>query len=331
MIPELSGDFIQWLRGFYYTAQTGSMTEAAVLMNRNQSAITHQIKCLEKELQADLFAGSKGKRILTPEGKRLFRQAVKIFDIVTELKGGANQPETSLGGGITVAAPYTCAEFYLPSQAALFSAQHPEIRFNIHARSRMEDMLADVRTGRADFAILRMDSSSDDSAGKNTRNHSQFVSTPTQSVRAADLSGLRAEPLFTSGLTLISPDNGPLAVTRPPTPEILAGLPFVRHADLDFMDQAAMDLLIEYGINLDTAHWVSHCGPLKRCVANGLGVAIVESFACRPEDSSELCAVSLDHLLPPRHFGAIMPKNADLPVHVQVFLRFLLNNSPTSH
>ena len=30
MLPEFSGDFIQWLRGFYYTATCGSMTAAEV-------------------------------------------------------------------------------------------------------------------------------------------------------------------------------------------------------------------------------------------------------------------------------------------------------------
>lgn len=33
MIEELSGDFFQILRGFYYTAQTGSIRKAAQLMN----------------------------------------------------------------------------------------------------------------------------------------------------------------------------------------------------------------------------------------------------------------------------------------------------------
>ena len=29
MIEELNGDFIQWLRGFYYIAKTGSLRRAA--------------------------------------------------------------------------------------------------------------------------------------------------------------------------------------------------------------------------------------------------------------------------------------------------------------
>ncbi|MBW1913143.1 MAG: LysR family transcriptional regulator, partial [Deltaproteobacteria bacterium] len=49
MIEEMGGDFLQWLRGFYYVAKRGSMTLAALEMGRNQPTISHQIKCLENE------------------------------------------------------------------------------------------------------------------------------------------------------------------------------------------------------------------------------------------------------------------------------------------
>jgi len=47
MIDEFSGDFLQWLRGFYYVAKTGSVSLAALEMGRNQPAISHQIKSNE--------------------------------------------------------------------------------------------------------------------------------------------------------------------------------------------------------------------------------------------------------------------------------------------
>lgn len=55
VIEELSGDFFQQLRGFYYTAQTGSMRKAAQLMNRNPSTISWQIRQLEQALGTVLF------------------------------------------------------------------------------------------------------------------------------------------------------------------------------------------------------------------------------------------------------------------------------------
>ena len=46
MIEEFNGDFLQWIRGFYYVARTGSITRAARKMNRSQSSVSYQIQCL---------------------------------------------------------------------------------------------------------------------------------------------------------------------------------------------------------------------------------------------------------------------------------------------
>ena len=37
MLDELSGDFIQWLRGFYYVATTGSVRKVSWLVNQDQN------------------------------------------------------------------------------------------------------------------------------------------------------------------------------------------------------------------------------------------------------------------------------------------------------
>lgn len=49
MIEEMSGDFLQWLRGFYFVAINNSFSHAALEMGRNQPTISHQVKCLEKQ------------------------------------------------------------------------------------------------------------------------------------------------------------------------------------------------------------------------------------------------------------------------------------------
>ncbi len=60
MIPEFNGDYIQWLRGFYYTVELGSMVKAITVMNRNQSAISYQIQSLENLYGVSLFSNIKG-------------------------------------------------------------------------------------------------------------------------------------------------------------------------------------------------------------------------------------------------------------------------------
>jgi LysR family transcriptional regulator, cyn operon transcriptional activator len=67
MIDQIGGDTLQWLRGFYFVAKTGSVTQAAFEMGRKQRAISHQIKCVEEEFGVLLFDRSPGGMGLTPE------------------------------------------------------------------------------------------------------------------------------------------------------------------------------------------------------------------------------------------------------------------------
>ena len=79
MIEELNGDFLQWLRGFYYVAQTGSIRRAAQMMNRNPSTISYQLRSLEEELNTVLFDRYKKSLRITPEGKKLFEWTCLLY------------------------------------------------------------------------------------------------------------------------------------------------------------------------------------------------------------------------------------------------------------
>jgi len=41
---------LQWLRGFYFVAEKGTLHQASIAMGREKATISRQIKCLEKEL-----------------------------------------------------------------------------------------------------------------------------------------------------------------------------------------------------------------------------------------------------------------------------------------
>ena len=82
MIEQIGGDFLQWLRGFYFVARRQSVTRASLEMRRNQSTISHQIKCLENEFGVTLFDRSRGKMDLTPEGKTFLDKAISVFEII---------------------------------------------------------------------------------------------------------------------------------------------------------------------------------------------------------------------------------------------------------
>lgn len=297
MIPEFSGDFIQWLRGFYFTAKTGSMTEAAELMNRNQPAITHQIKCLEDELGVKLFSGSKGKRVLTNEGKHLMATATRIFGLVSEMRENIGQVTEALNGQITIASFYTIMHYYLPDKIAAFCQSHPNIDICVTGSSQKESIFEKVYSRQYDFGLINIENAS-----------AEF----------------EVDHLFSSDVVLISPKTGPWAVTTFPSLELLAQLPFISHPDNSSLEPYLQHQFARLGLTLRSKHMVSHCGALKEYVVRGMGVAAMDRFVCQPEDYQRLNIVSMESLFPKRSFGILKRRDMYQSAHVDALLKYLL-------
>lgn len=77
MIEELNGDFLQWLRGFYYVSQTGSIRRAAQMMNRNPSTISYQIDPRHHALDGHAVGDVHPPRPRLPEALRAVVAAVR--------------------------------------------------------------------------------------------------------------------------------------------------------------------------------------------------------------------------------------------------------------
>ncbi|EIQ01157.1 transcriptional regulator [Opitutaceae bacterium TAV1] len=67
------------LLAFYTLAQVNSFTEAGRLLGRTQSAISHAILGLERELGTRLFRRHRIRSTLTEAGEQLLAHAVRIL------------------------------------------------------------------------------------------------------------------------------------------------------------------------------------------------------------------------------------------------------------
>ncbi len=76
---------LQQLRGFYYTVQAKSLTQAAKRMRLSQSAISLQIKSLEEDLKCNLMTRSRKGIELTVHGKALFGIIAPIIERLENL------------------------------------------------------------------------------------------------------------------------------------------------------------------------------------------------------------------------------------------------------
>ena len=157
MIEQMSGEFFQWLRGFYFVAECGSVTKAAAVMGREQPTVTHQIKCLEKEFGVTLFDRSSGSMKLTPEGRMLLEKSISLFEVVRGIKSEFLGEQMEFDGNIVIAASYTVIDTLLPSYVEKFRNAHPRVKFHMQG-GFLESVLEKVESAEADFGISYVES-----------------------------------------------------------------------------------------------------------------------------------------------------------------------------
>lgn len=130
MIPELSGDFLQWLRGFYYIAKSGSVRKAAEILDKTPSTVSYQLKCLENDLGTVLFDRYKKSLIITGDGKRLLDWAITIFETLQGMRSSAGTSDEHLQGKIVLGASLPVAVLAAPA-ITRFLADNPDVHVRV--------------------------------------------------------------------------------------------------------------------------------------------------------------------------------------------------------
>ena len=301
MISEFNGDFLQWLRGFYYTAQTGSMSAATHIMNRNQSALTHQIKSLEEELGVKIFRGTKSNRELTEEGRYLLARTVQIFEIINEVKENIGKVPDDLEGEISIVAMFSALQAFLPDLVASFSQQYPKVRIFLYGEGQRDPFFERLISRKVDLGIISSSAVPDD---------------------------LLFEPLFNAGVVLVTPKTGPYAISAQPCLEQIVQLPFIAHPDRSTLGMFLEQQFGRYGLTLRVTHMVGHQEALKECVAKGMGISILDDFVCPPEHNEQLNVISLSSFFKPRLYGLLRRRDLFMAAHLKAFVALLRQHSP---
>ncbi len=290
MIEELSGDFFQQLRGFYYTAQTGGLRKAAHFMNRNPSTISWQIRQLEQELGVVLFDRYKKSLRITPEGERLLAWTISTFELLRGMKSDVSSPSGVLRGTVSVSSnlPFSA---HVVGVVSAFRKAHPEVRIKIR-RALTYEVVDDVASSRVDFGLTGM---------------------------TAESSNCELEELFTSRPLLVVPAGNEFRLPERPTPDDLGRLPFISFLAENmeergdpYFDTSLRSLPRPLNIVLS----VNNYHLMLRYVKQGLGVAVMDEMCLSASAYGaawdDVVAYPLDHVLPVVRCGILMRRHKRL-------------------
>ncbi len=295
MIPEIGGDFMKWLRGFFFVAKTGSLAQAALEMERTQATISHQIRCLERQFGTLLFDRSGDLLKLTPEGEALLEQAVSIFESVKTMHSEVVERQVRPTGTVRVAATHAVVHNYLPSSILSIREKHPEVDLFVEGGG-LEMILTRVESSEADFGLLNL------------------TEVPK---------GFTYRPLFRTSPKLIAPANNPFGLSDRPPLEALEGVPFIFFPQTSTMARYIAGCFESQGMLPNVVLVLNNFNSVRHYVSLGMGVSIVDAFTLEDREHESLDVFDLAPPFEPREYGFLFRRKTRLTPAAKAFLQVI--------
>jgi LysR family transcriptional regulator for metE and metH len=144
---------VRHLRLVRAIAREGSVTRAATKLHLSQSAVSHQLVDLERDLGARLFDRVGKKLVVTPCGTKLIAGAERLLGDLATLQRELSDLQTDARIPLRVATSCYTSYHWLPKTLVRFAAAHPRIDLDIvlEATRRAEQALA---ADEIDLAIV---------------------------------------------------------------------------------------------------------------------------------------------------------------------------------
>ncbi|MET7285437.1 LysR family transcriptional regulator [Streptomyces sp. NPDC005573] len=240
---------LQQMRYVLAVADTANFTRAAERCHVVQSALSHQVARLEKELGARLFERTSRRVRLTKAGEAFMPAARQALEAAERARAEVAAATGEIRGRLTVGSIPTVAAVDLPAVLRDFHSSYPQVQIVLRAGSS-ERLVEQVRDGELDAAFLGVQPGYRPQGVRNR----EFAESPHVAVLAL-------------GHHLADEDEVDL--------RLLAGEVFVDFAEGSAARAQSDQAFASAGLRRDVAFEVSGVELMVRMVRNGLGIALL--------------------------------------------------------
>lgn len=148
---------LQQLRYVVAVAEEQSFTRAAARTHVVQSALSHQIKALERELGVQLFARTSRRVELTEAGHAFVAGARATLDAADRTIAEAVAATGQMRGSLSVGAIPTVTRLDLTAVLGRFHRTYPQVSIRMSVGGSL-DFIERIRAGSLDAAVLGLSS-----------------------------------------------------------------------------------------------------------------------------------------------------------------------------
>ncbi|MEJ1197385.1 MULTISPECIES: LysR family transcriptional regulator [unclassified Streptomyces] len=138
---------------FLTVVEEASFTRAAETLHVTQSALSHQIKALERSVGGALLERMPRGVRLTPMGRAFRPHAELAVRSAAQARRAARAAAGVEGGELHIAAVHSVAVGILPDVFARWRAAHPGVLLHLHEYATTEALEEEVERGTADLAV----------------------------------------------------------------------------------------------------------------------------------------------------------------------------------
>jgi LysR family transcriptional regulator, transcriptional activator of the cysJI operon len=287
---------IESLKVFCDLAETESFTKAAQINRVTQSAVSQQMRSLEKQFTSILIERSKKKFRLTREGQVLYEYSKQMIQTFESLHSKLQEIKDVISGTIRVATIYSIGLHDLPPYIKKFLKNYPTVNVQVEYR-RSNQVYEDVLSNVVDLGL---------------------VAYPARD------SKLEVVPLRKDKLVLICHPQHPFAKAKAVSLSAISGQKFIGFQP-DIPTRKAIDkILKDRAIQVQHVMEFDNIETVKRAVEIDAGISIVPQGTILQEVSKQtLVQVEMEDAEFFRPLAVISKKNKVLSPAMKQFIAIL--------
>lgn len=232
----------------------GSLTRASEELHLTQSALSHQLRDVERRLKVALFARVGKRMVLTPSGHRVLRSARVVMSELESVEGELERLANGREGVLRLSTQcYTCYSWLSPLLVE-FHRSYPDVEVRI-VLELTQHPIDGLKDGRLDLAI---------------------VNDPVKDT------ALATRPIFRDELVVIAPPEHPMAKRPYARPRDFRDENLLLHVT-DPEDSAVLtEILAPAGVVPRKVSHVPLTEAIIQLVASGHGISVLARWAVEP-------------------------------------------------
>ena len=287
---------LQQLAGFYWSGRYGSFSLAGRRLNLGQSAISHQVKALEKELGVKLYERAGRGISLTQDGEILFEYAASVVQTLDDIEAHFAELAHKGSRRIVFAAYRGYMMYQLPECVKRFKKKYPDVQVTIMNRILDSEILSMVMSGDIDFGIT---------ASWN------------------DFTGMDFHETAKYDMFLCTAPNHPFAKRKKITLKDIAKEPLILYEKGNSIRKRIDQVFERLGLWHNVIIETGGAGVIKEYVKLGLGVTIISGISLSLKDAQPMCMIPVTNYFGELGYGVATRKGKFLTPAVREFLQIL--------